>query len=41
MGVIRNVKKMEVISTEEKIPFHKPRSRWEDNIKVDVKEVEC
>ena len=41
MGEKRSVKRVLVGKPEGKRPFGRPRSRWEDNIKMDLQEVEC
>jgi len=41
MGESRRVYRVLVGKPEGKIPLGKPRHRWEDNIKVDLKEVGC
>ena len=30
-----------MVKPEGKVPFGRPRHRWEDNIKMDLQEVEC
>jgi hypothetical protein len=39
MGEGRGVHRVLVGKPEGKIPFGKPRRRWEDNIKMDLQEV--
>jgi hypothetical protein len=41
MGEMRNVYKILVVKPEGKRPFWRPRRRWEDNIKMDLKEIVC
>jgi hypothetical protein len=38
---MRNYYKILVGKPKRKIPLERPRSRWEDNIKMDVKEIRC
>jgi hypothetical protein len=39
MGKIRNIYKILVGKPEGKRPFRRPGQRWEDNIKIDLKEI--
>jgi hypothetical protein len=39
MGETRNIHKLVVRISEDKRPFGRPRRRWEDNIKIDLKEI--
>jgi len=39
MGVTRNANKILVLKDEGKRPLGSPRSRWEDNIKMDLAEI--
>jgi hypothetical protein len=39
MGEMRNAYKILVGRPEGKRPIGKPRSRWEDNIKMDLREI--
>ena len=41
MGERRGIYRVLVGKPEGKRPFGRPRHRWEDNIKMDLKEVEC
>ena len=41
MGQSRNAYRVLVRKPEEKIPLGRPRRRWEDNIKMDLREVGC
>ena len=41
MEIFRNAYKVLVGKPESKRPFGRPRRRWEDNIKMDVREVGC
>jgi hypothetical protein len=41
MGEMRNVYKVLVEKPEGKKPLGKPRYRWEDNTKIDLREVGC
>jgi hypothetical protein len=41
MGEKRNAYRKLVRKPEEKRPLGTPRSRWVDNIKVDVSDIEC
>jgi len=41
MGDGRGVYRVLVAESEGKRPLGRPRSRWEDNIKMDLQEVEC
>ena len=41
MGERRGVYRVLVGKPEGKIPFGRPRRRWEDNIKMVLQEVEC
>ena len=41
MGKVRFAYRVLVGKPEEKRPLGRPRRRWEDNIKMDLKEVEC
>jgi hypothetical protein len=41
MGERRGVDRVLVGKLERKSPFGGPRSRWKDDIKMDLKEVEC
>jgi len=41
MGVVRGVYGVLVEKPEGKRPLGRPRPRWEDNIKMDLKEVGC
>jgi len=41
MGERRGVYRVLVGKTEGKRPLGRPRSRWEDNIKMDLQEVGC
>jgi hypothetical protein len=41
MRVVRNGYKILVRNPEEKRPVRRPMHRWEDNIKIHLKEVEC
>jgi hypothetical protein len=41
MGYGRGVYRVFLGKSEGKRPLGRPRSRWEDNIKMDVQEVEC
>jgi hypothetical protein len=41
MGERRGVYRVLVGKPEEKGPLGRPRHRWEDNIKMDLKEVGC
>ena len=36
-----HVARMEEFRTESKRPLGRPRRRWEDNIKMDLREVDC
>jgi hypothetical protein len=38
MGKMRNAYKILVGKPEGKIPLGRPRCRWEDNIKIDLRE---
>jgi hypothetical protein len=40
MGVIRNANSVLVGKPERKRPLGRPRSRWEDNIRMDLREME-
>jgi hypothetical protein len=39
MGEERGVHRMLVVKPERKRPFERPRCRWEDNVKMDLREV--
>jgi hypothetical protein len=39
MGEMRNAYKIFVGKSEEKRPFRRTRSRWEDNIRIDLREI--
>jgi hypothetical protein len=39
MGKMRNACKMSVGKRDEKRPLRRPRRRWEDNIKMDIREI--
>jgi hypothetical protein len=39
MGEMRNVYKILVRKPEGKRPFRRPMCRWEDNIRMDLKEI--
>jgi hypothetical protein len=39
MGNMRNAYKILVGKTEGKRPFRRPRHRWKDNIRLDLREV--
>jgi hypothetical protein len=39
MGEGRNVHRVLVGNPEEKIPIERPRCRWEDGIKMDLREI--
>jgi hypothetical protein len=39
MGVMKNVYKILIGNLEEKRPLERPGRRWEDNIKIDPKEM--
>ena len=41
MGEKRGIDRVLVGKPEGKIPLGRPRRRWEDNIKMDLKEVGC
>ena len=41
MELSRNANRILVGKPEGKRPFLRPRPRWEDNIKMDLKEVAC
>jgi len=41
MGERRDVCRVLVGKPERKIPFGRPRRKWEDNIKMDLQEVGC
>jgi hypothetical protein len=41
MGEMQNAYKILIGNPDEMRPFRKPRSRWEDNIIFDLKEVGC
>jgi hypothetical protein len=41
MGMERGVYRVLVRKPEGKRPLGRPRRRWEDNIRMDLKEVEC
>ena len=41
MGVRRGIYRVLMGKPEGKIPFGRPRRRWEDNIKMDLQEVGC
>ena len=41
MGERRGVYRVLVGKHEEKRPLGRPRGRWDDNIKIDLKEVGC
>jgi hypothetical protein len=41
MGLIINTHNILVEKTEGKRLFRRPRNRWQDNIKMDVKETGC
>ena len=41
MGQFRNAYRVLVRKPESKRPFGRPRRRWEDNIKMDLREVGC
>jgi hypothetical protein len=41
MGEKRNAYKILVGKPEGKRPIGRPRSRWEDNIKMDLREIGC
>jgi hypothetical protein len=41
MGVGRGVYRVLVGKPEGKRPWERPRRRWEDNIKIDLKKVGC
>jgi hypothetical protein len=40
MGEMRNAYRILVVKTERKRPLRRPRCRWEDNIRIDVREIE-
>jgi hypothetical protein len=40
MGEMRNAYNILVWKTEKKKPLERPKRRWEDNIKMDLREVE-
>jgi hypothetical protein len=39
MGEMRNAYRILVIKPEEKRPLGRPRRRWVDNIKIDLREI--
>jgi hypothetical protein len=41
MGQRRDVHRVLVVKPEGKSTFHRSRSRWKDNIKMDLQEVGC
>jgi hypothetical protein len=41
MGEMRNAYNILVGKPEEKIPLGRPRHRWEDNIRMGLRETEC
>jgi hypothetical protein len=41
IGERRGVYRVLVRKPEGRRPLHRPRHRWEDNIKMDLQEVEC
>jgi len=41
MGERRGIYSVLVRKPEDKRPLRRPRSRWEDNIKMDLREVKC
>jgi hypothetical protein len=41
VGEKRGINRVLVGKPEEKIPFGRPRRRWDDNIKMDFQEVRC
>lgn len=41
IGYMRNAYKVSVGKPEGKRTFRKPRYRWEYNIEIDVREIEC
>jgi len=41
MGERRGIRRVLVGKPEERRPLGRPRSRWDDNIKMDLQEVEC
>jgi hypothetical protein len=41
MGEERNVYRVLVVKSEGKRPLEKPRRRWEDGIKMDLREIGC
>jgi len=40
MGEMRNAYRILVGKPERKRPLRRPRCRWEDNIRIDVREIE-
>ena len=40
-GAVRNAHRILVGKPEGKRPLERPRRRWEDNIKMDLREVGC
>jgi len=40
MGEMRNIYKILVVNPEGKRSFGRPRRRWEDNIRIDIKAIE-
>jgi hypothetical protein len=41
MGEMKNTYRILVLKLEGKRPFGRPRRRWEDNIKIDLKGIRC
>jgi hypothetical protein len=41
MGEERDVCRVLEVKPEERRPLGRPRRRWEDNIRMDLREVEC
>jgi hypothetical protein len=41
MGKMRNVYKNVIGTAEEKRPFGRPKRRWKDNTKIDLREIVC
>jgi hypothetical protein len=39
MGEMRNLYKSFIVKPEEKKPLQTPRSRWEDNIRINLREI--
>jgi hypothetical protein len=41
IGEKRNAYRILVVKSEEKRPIGRPRRRWEDSIKMDLREIGC